>query len=158
MKILVDGDACPKSVLRICLKVGQSDGVPIWTVASFDHHIESGHHIVVGTDPQEADLKIINSTEPGDVVVTQDWGLASLVTGKGARCLSPAGREFRPEKMVFLLEEREIKAKLRRSGGRTKGPRKRTPEDDRRFETCLRRILSQQRAKEPSSVRPVRPC
>jgi uncharacterized protein len=152
MKILVDADACPKSALRICLKVGQTSDVPVWTVASFDHYIESGHHIIVGTDPQEADLKIINSTEPGDIVVTQDWGLAAIVTGKGARCLSPAGREFRSERMEFLLEEREIKAKFRRSGGRTKGPKKRTFEDDRRFETSLKRMLSEQRLKDPSSI------
>ena len=143
MKILVDADACPKSVLRICLKVGQKYNVPIWTVASFDHHIESGHHIIVGTDPQEADLKIINSTEAGDVVVTQDWGLAAIVVGKGARCLSPGGREFRSEKIEFLLEEREIKAKFRRSGGRTKGPKKRTSEDDRQFESGLEKMLFQ---------------
>jgi uncharacterized protein len=152
MKILVDADACPKSVLRICLKVGQKSDVPVWTVASFDHHIESGHHIIVGTDPQEADLKIINSTESGDIVVTQDWGLAAIVTGKGAKCLSPAGREFRPEKMEFLLEEREVKAKFRRSGGRTKGPKKRTVEDDRRFEACLERMLLHQRVRGPSSI------
>jgi len=143
VKILVDADACPKSVLRICLKVGQKYDVPIWTVASFDHHIESGHHIIVGTDPQEADLKIINSTEAGDVVVTQDWGLAAIVVGKGARCLSPGGREFRSEKIEFLLEEREIKAKFRRSGGRTKGPKKRTSEDDRQFESGLEKMLFQ---------------
>ncbi len=146
MKILVDADACPKSVLRICLKVGQKLDVPIWTVASFDHHIESDHHTIVGTDPQEADLKIINSTEVGDVVVTQDWGLAAIVVGKGARCLSPGGREFRSEKMEFLLEERQIKAKFRRGGGRTKGPKKRTLEDDRQFESGLEKMLLQQRA------------
>ncbi len=153
MKILVDADACPKSALRICLKVGQKSDVPVWTVASFDHYIESGHHIIVGTDPQEADLKIINSTGSGDIVVTQDWGLAAIVTGKGARCLSPTGREFRSERMEFLLEEREIKAKFRRSGGRTKGPKKRTFEDDRRFETSLERMLSQQRVKEEADRR-----
>jgi uncharacterized protein len=152
MKVLVDADACPKSALRICLKVGQEHDVPVWTVASFDHYIESGHHIIVGTDPQEADLKIINSTESGDIVVTQDWGLAAIVTGKGARCLSPAGREFQSKKMEFLLEEREIKAKFRRSGSRTKGPKKRTFEDDRRFETCLERMFSQQSVKDPSSI------
>lgn len=152
VKILVDADACPKPVLRICLKVGQKYDVPTWTVASFDHLIESDHHLIVGTDPQEADLKIMNSTEAGDIVVTQDWGLAAIVVGKGARCLSPAGREFRPEKMDFLLEEREAKAKFRRSGGRTKGPKKRTSEDDRRFETWLEKILSQQRTKGQTSI------
>src|SRR4030042_2153871 len=145
MKILVDADACPKSVLRMCRHVGQKYEVPVWTVASFDHHIESDHHVIVGTDPQEADLKIINSTETGDIVVTQDWGLAAIFLGKGARCLSPAGHAFRSEKMGFLLEEREVKAKYRRSGGRTKGPKKRTFEDDRRFEACLKRILLKSR-------------
>jgi uncharacterized protein YaiI (UPF0178 family) len=141
MKIIVDADACPKSVLRICMKVGHQYGIEVWTVASFDHSIESDHHVVVGNDPQEADIKIINLTEERDVVVTQDWGLAAVVLGKGAKCLSPVGREFSPHKIEFLLEEREIKSKLRRGGVRTKGPKKRTLEEDRRFEACLKRIL-----------------
>jgi uncharacterized protein YaiI (UPF0178 family) len=149
MKILIDADACPKSVLRICMSIGHKYDVPVWTVASFDHSIESDHHLVVGTDPQEADFKIINSTQAGDVVVTQDWGLGAIVLGKGARSLSPAGREFHTDKIEFLLEEREVKAKFRRSGGRTKGPRKRTLEDDRRFEACLGRIISQEKTKSP---------
>ncbi len=142
MKILVDADACPKSVLDICRKVGQKHAVPVWTVASFDHSIESDHHVVVGDSPQEADIKVINLAEAGDVVITQDWGLAAIALGKGAKSLSPSGREFRPHRIEFLLEEREVKARLRRSGKRTKGPKKRTLEDDRRFETNLERILA----------------
>lgn len=142
MKILVDADACPKSVLQISLRVGHQYGIPVWTVASFDHHIQSDHHVVVGSDFQEADIEIINLAEEGDVVVTQDWGLAAVVLGKGVRCLSPAGREFQSDRIAFLLEEREVKAKVRRSGGRTKGPRRRTGQDDRRFEACLKRILA----------------
>jgi uncharacterized protein YaiI (UPF0178 family) len=61
--------------------------------------------------------------------------------GKEAKCLSPSGREFRSDRIEFLLEEREVKAKLRRSGRRTKGPKKRTSEDDRRFEMNLERML-----------------
>jgi uncharacterized protein YaiI (UPF0178 family) len=141
MKIIVDADACPKSVFHICMKVGHQYGIQVWTVATFNHIIDSDHHIVVGNDSQETDIKIINMTEEEDVVVTQDWGLAAVVLGKGAECLSPAGREFRSDKIEFLLEEREVKSKLRRSGGRTKGPKKRTFEDDRRFEICLERIL-----------------
>ncbi|MFB0506183.1 MAG: DUF188 domain-containing protein [Thermodesulfobacteriota bacterium] len=141
MKILVDADACPKSVLRICMKLGCKYGIPVWSVASFDHNIESDHHLAVGNAPQEADIKIINMTDEGDVVVTQDWGLAAMVLGKGAKCLSPAGREFHSDKIEFLLEEREVKSKFRRSGGRTKGPKKRTVEDNRRFEICLERSL-----------------
>ncbi len=143
MKILIDADACPRSVLQICLTLGRKYHVPVWTIASFDHHIESDHHVVVGTDPQETDFKTINLTEPGDVVITQDWGLAAIALGKGARSVSPSGREFRPEKIDFLLEERDIKARFRRSGGRTRGPKKRTSEDDLRFEAHLEKLLLQ---------------
>jgi len=123
------------------MKIGHQYGIQVWTVASFHHNIQSDHPIVVGDDPQEADITVSNKTEGGDIVITQDWGLAAVVLGKGARCLSPIGREFRSEKIEFLLEEREIKSRLRRSGERTKGPRKRTLADDRRFEACLVKIL-----------------
>jgi uncharacterized protein YaiI (UPF0178 family) len=141
MKVLIDADACPRAVLQICMRIGRKYNVPVWTVASFDHNIESDHPIVVGGDFQEVDMKIMNLTEEGDAVVTGDWGLAAMVLGKGAKCLSPMGREFRPERMEFLLEEREVKAKFRRGGGRTKGPKKRTLGDDRRFESSLEKIL-----------------
>ena len=141
MKILVDADGCPKSVLRICMKVGRSHGIRVWSVAGFDHNIASNHHVVVGDAPQEADIKIMNLTEEGDLVVTQDWGLAAMVLGKGAACLNPAGWEYRSEKIEFLLEAREAKNRFRRGGGRTKGPKKRTIKEDRRFESCLTSLL-----------------
>jgi len=141
MKILIDADACPKSVLQSCMRLGQKYNVPVWTVASFNHRIESDHPIVVGDSFQEADIKIMNLTEAGDIVVTGDWGLAAMVLGKKAKCLSPMGREFDPEKIGFLLEEREVKAKIRRGGGRTRGPKKRTLADDWRFEVRLEEIL-----------------
>lgn len=141
MKILIDADACPKAVLQYCLDSGQRNGIPVLTVASFNHDIVSPNHITVGGTSQETDMKVINLTEPGDIVVTQDWGLASVVLAKKAYCLGPTGSEYRPEKMDFLLEEREIKAKFRRGGGRTKGPVKRTPEDDSRFAAALDGIL-----------------
>jgi len=141
MKILVDADACPRSVLRICLKAGRRYGIPVWSVASFHHNIESDHHFAVGDSSQEADIKIFNLADQGDVVVTQDWGLAAMILGKGGKCLSPTGREFHSERIAFLLEERETKSRFRRGGGRTKGPKKRTVEDDRRFDTCLERVL-----------------
>ena len=141
MKVLIDADACPRSVLQICIRLGRTYDIPVWTVASFNHVISSDHPIVVGDDFQEADVKIMNLTKAGDVVITGDWGLAAMVLGKGAKSLSPTGREFHPEKMGSLLEERELKAKFRRGGGRTKGPKKRILEDDRRFELGLEKIL-----------------
>ncbi len=94
MKIITDADACLKSVLRVSMKIGYQYGIQVWTVASFHHNIHSDHPIVVGDDPQEVDIKAINMIEDGDIVITQDWGLAAVELGKGARCLSPIRREF----------------------------------------------------------------
>ncbi|NLG32368.1 MAG: DUF188 domain-containing protein [Syntrophomonadaceae bacterium] len=143
MKIIVDADGCPRTALQICFDLGSHYSIAVWTVASFNHHINSSYHLMVGNSPQEADLKIVNITTPADVVITQDWGLAALILGKGATCISPSGRIYQGKNMDFLLEEREIKARYRRSGGRTKGPKKRTPEDDRRFKGILENLIKQ---------------
>ncbi len=144
MRIIVDADACPKAVLQTCFLLGRKYKIAVWTVASFNHNIESDHHVVVGSDSQEADLKVMNLTEAGDLVVTQDWGLAAMVIGKKARALSPDGREYRSENMDFMLEEREMKAKHRRSGGRTKGPKKRTAKNDADFSKELETLILQE--------------
>lgn len=141
MKILIDADACPRPVLQICNRAGQKYGIPVWTVASFNHNIVSDYHVTVGGGSQEADIKIINLTEAGDIIVTQDWGLAAMVLGKSAYCLSPAGKVFSKANIEFLLEEREMKAKFRRGGGRTSGPRKRTQQDDQRFAAAIEQLL-----------------
>ena len=142
MRVIIDADACPKEVLVGCITLAESYGLEIFTVANFNHVVKSPNHIVVGDNSQEADIKIANLTRAGDVVVTQDWGLAALVIGKGAACLSPSGREYKPETIEFLLEEREAKAKFRRGGNRTKGPKKRQAADDINFLFALEEIIS----------------
>lgn len=141
MRIIIDADATPKNVLAICRKTAAEFSLPLLTIANFNHYIDSPHHIVVGNASQEADLKIMELTGPGDIVVTQDWGLAAMVLGKGAAALSPSGRIFKTATIDFLLEERALKAKHRRKGGRTKGPAKRTAADDRVFKQSLYLLL-----------------
>ena len=143
MRLIIDADACPQEVLANCIRLGAQAGIEVVTVANFNHLVRSPQHIVVGDNPQEADLMIANLTQAGDLVVTQDWGLAALVLGKGAFCLSPSGREYTAKTIGFMLEEREIKAKLRRGGSRTKGPKKRTAADDEHFFIKLRRFIAQ---------------
>ena len=143
MKIIVDADGCPKNALQICFSAAQEFSAAVWTVASFNHNIDSDNHVMVDSSPQAADLKILNMAEEGDLIITGDIGLAAMVLNKNTRCLNPSGREFEPEKIDTLLQIRQIKAKHRRSGGRTKGPAKRTSEHDRQFEKTLRQILTQ---------------
>lgn len=141
MKIIVDADATPWQALEICREAARRYGVELWTVASFNHHIDSENHITVGNNPQEADLKIVNISKKGDLVVTQDFGLAAVALARGAAAISPAGKVYSPETIDFLLEERELKAKHRRGGGRTRGPAKRTVNDNEKFRKNLFRLL-----------------
>ena len=142
MKIVVDADAAPKGVLDICRQAAARFRVPLVTVASFNHRIQSDHHVVVGDGPQEADIRVANLAGRGDIVVTQDWGLAAIVLGRGAAALSPAGRIFRENTIGFLLEERNLQVRFRRGGGRSGGPRKRTAGDDARFKRALYELLA----------------
>lgn len=153
MKIIVDADAAPKNVLDICRRAAARFSIPMVTVASFNHRIDYDRHIIVGDAPQEADMQVVNLTAGGDIVVTQDWGLAAMVLGKGAAALSPSGRVFSEENIDFLLEERELKAKFRRSGGRTRGQKKRTAEDDYNFEKSLYRLLEEKYAPDHGSLK-----
>lgn len=141
-RVIVDADACPKNARKIISELTDKYHWEMLTVASINHNIQ-GHnrHMVVGNEPQAVDMAIVNVTRKGDVVVTQDWGLAAMVMGKGAGAISPTGTIYREEKMDFLLEERHLKAKVRRGGGRTKGPPARTKEDDQRFARGLEKLM-----------------
>ncbi len=140
-KVIVDADACPRGCLNILQKHKDGWGYNLLTVSSVDHQIENPNHITVDKGRDAADFAIVNNTKKGDIVITQDWGLAALVLGKNAFALSPTGRIFSDKNIDFLLEERSLKASFRRGGGRTKGPRARTLADDERFEKGFLRLL-----------------
>ncbi len=140
-RIIVDADACPRTVLDICKRLAREKNGSLITVANHNHSIKSDCHITVGRDPQQADMRIVNMADDGDIVITQDLGLAAMVLPKGVCCLNPSGRRYRKDNIDMLLEIREAKAKFRRSGGRTGGPSKRTGDDDLQFEKALRCVL-----------------
>lgn len=142
-KVVVDADACPRACLQVLQKHKKSWNYRLLTIASVDHQINNPDHIVVGKGADAADLAVINNTSRGDIVVTQDWGLAALILGKGALAISPSGRIYSEQNIDFLLQERFLKARHRRAGGRTKGPAARTSQDDQRFEKSFMKLLQQ---------------
>ncbi|HBE81094.1 MAG TPA: hypothetical protein DDW65_25390 [Firmicutes bacterium] len=142
-RVIVDADACPKTCLQIIQKLAKVHGCEVITIASFNHQIENTHHLVAGNESQATDIMVMNLSRPGDIIVTQDWGLAAMVLAKNAKAISPVGKVFQPHTIDLLLEERDALAKYRRSGGRTKGPPKRTPGDDQQFEINLRQLLTE---------------
>lgn len=143
LHIIVDADACPKTCLQIIQKLAKIHKYEVITIASFNHHIENARHLVAGNESQATDIMVMNLCRPGDIIVTQDWGLAAIVLARTAKAISPSGKIFDPATIDLLLEERNILAKHRRSGGRTKGPSKRSKEDDQLFENNLKRLLAE---------------
>lgn len=145
VRIIVDADACPKTVKSIITTLAKKYDLEVIMIASFNHRLEGGFRVmVVGNEPQSVDLAVINLTRKRDIVVTQDWGLAAVILGKGAQAISPLGMVYKNEKIEFLLEQRHLKAKIRRSGGRTKGPAARTGDDDESFRSAFEELLHRQ--------------
>ena len=96
---------------------------------------------MVDNESQAVDMAIINMAAEGDIVVTGDFGLASLVLGKKAKAISFNGMIFDESNIDRLLFERHVSGVIRRSGRRTKGPAKRTGNDDKNFEESLRFLI-----------------
>lgn len=141
MRILVDADACP--VRHVVIKVAKEHKLPVIMFIDTSHQLDDGYSEVVMVDQQRdsVDIALINRTNSHDIVVTQDYGVAAMALGKGAQAINQNGVIYSPENMDRILLERHISQKIRRSGGRTSGPRKRTRVDDERFEATLRGMI-----------------
>ncbi|SJZ71676.1 YaiI/YqxD family protein [Selenihalanaerobacter shriftii] len=145
MKILVDADACPVKdlIIEIAAKVNYQVTL-VSSVSHWSNSIDNNElvkYIVVDNLPEAADMKIINLANCGDVVITQDYGLAAMLLGKEVKVLSPRGKLFTDENINYLLSKRHHSAKLRRSGNKTKGPSKYSKSDRKRFERVLKEII-----------------
>lgn len=141
-KIIVDADACP--VKSEIAEVAARYDTEVIMVASIDHHIppRQGIQVVqVDRSAQSVDLHIANRVRPGDIVVTQDFGLAAIGLAKKAIVMSNRGQIYTDRTIDFLLASRHESAKQRRGGKRGKGPRSFTEEDRRRFSRALTKVL-----------------
>ena len=137
MKIIIDADACP--VVDITVKVAKERELECIIVCDNTHTIErdGATTIVVDKGADSADCRIANITEKGDVVITQDYGLAALVLGKGGKALNQNGLIYTDSNIDNLLFTRHIGKKERLAGNRTKGPKKRTSQNDTDFMKAL---------------------
>lgn len=137
MRILVDADACP--VVDIVVRLATRYGLDCLLFCDTAHRFErpGAETIVVSTGADSVDLALVNRLRTGDLVVTQDYGLAALALARGGRPLTQNGLVIDDGNLDALLAQRHMAAKLRRAGGRLKGPSKRTTEQDRAFEAAL---------------------
>ena len=143
MRILVDADACP--VKQIIVRLAKKKNIPVTMLIDTSHELSDGYSTIITVDKQadSVDFALMSLLEREDIVVTQDYGLAAMVIGKGARAVNQNGLVFTDENIDKLLMERHIGGKIRRDGGRTKGPAKRTKDNDARFEAAFEQLLNE---------------
>lgn len=143
MKILIDADACP--VIAQTEKLAKKYGISLLLVCDTSHLLTSGYGEVIHVDqgPDAADFRLISLTAPGDILVTQDYGVAAMALGKQACPIHQSGKLYTEDNIDRLLMERHIARTERRKSAKhhLKGPSARTPEDDRRFETALEALI-----------------
>ncbi|RKQ33285.1 YaiI/YqxD family protein [Oceanobacillus halophilus] len=136
MKIYVDADACP--VKDIVITEAKKADLPVTLVTSFSHFSNEKQPagvetIYVDTGADAADYRIMKLAKKGDMIITQDYGLASLGLAKGCRVLHHKGFRYSNDNIDQLLQTRYLSAMARKSGKRTKGPRPFTEEDRLKF-------------------------
>lgn len=141
MRILVDADACPGR--DIIEKVAALHEVPVIMYCDTNHILRSDYSEIkyIESGFQSVDIAVANDARAGDVVVTQDYGVAAMVLGRKAYAISPRGHVYDDSNIDRLLFERHLSAKARKGGGRTAGHKKRNSDDDERLARNLEKII-----------------
>ncbi|AGY82323.1 MULTISPECIES: YaiI/YqxD family protein [Carnobacterium] len=145
MRVYVDADACP--VKNIIIEEALAKSIPVTLVTSISHFSTkeqpSGVETVyVDTGAEAADYRIIKLIKKGEILITQDYGLASLGLGKGCLVLHHTGYRYTSENIDQLLQSRYLSAMVRKSGKRTKGPKPFTEENRKEFRQRFKEILA----------------
>lgn len=141
MKIIVDADACP--VTDIAVRIARDNGLECVLICDTSHRIERDccKTVMVDKGADSVDFRLVNMLSAGDIAVTQDYGLAAMCLSKRAKVLNQNGLVFTDKNIEQLLFTRYVGKKVRAAGGRTKGPSKRTPEQDAAFEKALLQLI-----------------
>lgn len=133
MKILVDADGCP--VVEETIRTAKRFSLPVLLVCDTSHEMQrqGAETLIVSKGADSADFALVGRAKRGDIVVTQDYGLAAMALARGARPVNQDGMRYTRENIDALLMDRHLSAKARRAGGRTRGPSRRRPEQDEAF-------------------------
>ena len=141
MTILIDADGCP--VVDIAVKLAGERDIACVILCDTSHVFEKkgAKIITVSKGNDSVDFALVNIANSGDIVITQDYGLAAMCLARGAYPISQDGMEYTSFNIDSLLMARHTAKKVRSSGGRLKGPNKRTPEQDSAFQAALSSLI-----------------
>lgn len=148
MKILIDGDGCP--VVDLAIEVGKKQGLQICLFCDTTHFFDRSDIdiITVSKGNDAVDFRIVNEVKAGDIIITQDYGLAAMGLARKAYPIHQNGMCYTPENIDRLLFNRHLGREIRRKGGRLKGPLKRTKEQNEAFRKALLQLIEQLKKKE----------
>lgn len=131
--------------MKITERVAKEKGIPVTLLCDTNHVLQSDYSdvITVGAGADAVDFKLVSICQKGDLVVTQDYGVAAMILGKGACGIHQSGKWYTNENIDRMLMERHLAKKARNAKTKhhLKGPAKRTAEDDLRFEESLRNLI-----------------
>lgn len=143
MRILVDADACP--VISVIEKTAESYQLPVVLLCDTNHYLQSDYSEVkvIGAGADAVDFALVNLCCKNDIVVTQDYGVAAMILGKGAYGIHQSGKWYTNQNIDQMLMERHLAKKARMGKGKhhLKGPAKRTEEDDIRFANSFVKLI-----------------
>ena len=141
MRILIDADGCP--VVNETIKVAHKFNLESIIFCDTSHNFDEKNIkvIVVSKGIDAVDFAILNNIEKGDIVITQDYGLASLVLSRNSYAINQSGMVYTNENIDELLYSRYISKKMRNSGARIKGPKKRAKSQDIIFKENLEKLI-----------------
>jgi uncharacterized protein YaiI (UPF0178 family) len=140
MRLVIDGDGSP--VKEEVIQLGAKFKLPVLIVTSVDHYTTKEYpdfvrFIYVDKGADSADFQIVKEIQSNDLLITQDYGLASLVLPKKVRVFHHSGKEYLPETIDQLLAQRYLGTQMRKAGKRTKGPKAFTKNDRQHFYQIL---------------------
>lgn len=141
MRILIDADGCP--VVDATIALAQEYNLECIILCDTSHYFnrEGARTVVLSQGADSVDFALVNMVQAGDVVVTQDYGLAAMCLARKSRPMNQNGLIYHDGNIDGLLASRHTAQKIRRGGGRTKGPTKRTAEQDENFKQQLRKLI-----------------
>lgn len=141
MRILIDADGCP--VVRLALSCAGRRGIPVVLFCDTAHEFRQvqAQVITVSQGADAVDFALVGAAEPGDLVITQDYGVAAMALSRGCLALSQNGLAYTAENIDGLLMSRHLARKARAAGGRMKNAPKRTRQDDEQFLAALETLL-----------------
>lgn len=138
--IFVDADGCP--VVNETISIAKKFKMPCTLICDTAHemHRDGADTVIVSKGADAVDFVLVNKVSKGDIVVTQDYGLAAMVLAKQGHPIDQNGRRYTNDNIDQLLLARHTAQKIRMAGGRLKGPKKRSKESNEKFINSLREL------------------